>query len=112
VANDPYDPGDLKKRLMDFVPKYGTFRRIFTEPDFQQIPGWRELIYDYLKGDDVPPLPFKRVVERYPEGARRVFKAALNRRRFNLKRDFPELMRRYKRNWLEKELVPTVVPFR
>ena len=97
---------------MFLLPEYGTFRRIFVEPDFQQIPGWRELIYDYLKEDDVPPLPFKRMVERYPEGARRVFKTALNRRRFNLKRDFPKLMRRYKQSWLEKEPVPTVIPFR
>jgi hypothetical protein len=97
---------------MFFLPEYGTFRRIFAEPDFQQIPYWRELIYDYLTEDSVPPLPFKRMVERYPEGARRVFKAALKRRKFNLKRDFPKLMRRYKRGWLEKEPVPTVIPFR
>ncbi len=97
---------------MFLLPEYGTFRRIFADPDFQQIPGWRELIYNYLKEDSIPPLPFKRMVERYPQGARRVFKAALNRRRFNLKRDFPKLMRRYKRNWLEKEPVPTVIPFR
>jgi hypothetical protein len=54
MAKDQYDPGDLKKRLMDFVM----------------------------------------------------------RRKFNLKQDFPKLMRRYKQNWLEKEPVPTVIPFR
>jgi hypothetical protein len=97
---------------MFLLPEYDTFRHIFAEPDFQQIPGWRELIYNYLKEESVPPLPFERMVERYPEGARRVFKAALRRRRFNLKRDFPKLMRRYKRSWLEKEPVPTVIPFR
>ena len=32
--------------------------------------------------------------------------------KYNLKRDFPKLMRRYKRNWLEKEPVSTVIPFR
>jgi hypothetical protein len=89
VANDPYDPGDLKKRLMDFVPEYGTFRRIFAELDFQQIPGWRELIYDYLKEDSVPPLPFKRMVERHPDGARRVFKAALKRQSSTSSEIFP-----------------------
>lgn len=97
---------------MFLLPEYGTFRHIFAESDFQQIPGWRELIYNYLKEESIPPLPFKRMVERYPEGARRVFKAVLKRRKFNLKRDFPKLMRRYKRSWLEKEPVPTVIPFR
>ena len=52
------------------------------------------------------------MVERYPEGARRVFQAALKKRSFNLKRDFPKLMRRYKQSWLEKQPVPTVIPFR
>jgi len=97
---------------MFLLPEYGTFRRIFADPDFQQIPGRCELIYNYLKEDSVPPLPFKRVVERYPEGAERVFKAVLRKRKFNLERDFPKLMRRYKRSWLEKEPVPTVIPFR
>jgi len=85
------------------LPKYGTFRRIFTEEDFESIPGYRQLIYDYLKEDSIPPLPFRRMVERYPEQAKRVFKAALHRRRFKLKRDFARLMRRYKRKWLERE---------
>jgi hypothetical protein len=97
---------------MFLLPEYGTFRRIFTEPDFQQIPGWRELVYKYLEEDSVPPLSFKRMVERYPEGARRVFQAALKRRKFSLERDFPKLMRRYKQSWLEKESAPTLIPFR
>ena len=83
--------------------RYGTFRRIFTEEDFESIPGYRQLIYDYLKEDSIPPLPFQRMVERYPEQAKKVFKAALHRRKFKLKRDFARLMRRYKRKWLERE---------
>lgn len=90
------------------LPEYGTFRRIFTEEDFQSIPGYRQLIYGYLEADTIPPLPFQRMVERHPGQAQRVFRAVLTKRRFSLKRDFPKLMRRYKRKWLERKPRPWV----
>jgi len=90
------------------LPDYGTFRRMFTEEDFQTIPGYRQLIYGYLEADTIPPLPFQRMVERHPEQAKRVFQAVLTKRRFSLKRDFPRLMRRYKRKWLERRPKPWV----
>ena len=90
------------------LPEYGTFRRIFTEEDFQSIPGYRQLIYGYLEADTIPPLPFQRMVERHPEQAQRVFRAVLTRRRFSLERDFPWLMRRYKRKWLSRKPKPWV----
>jgi hypothetical protein len=90
------------------LPDYGIFRRIFTEEDFQSIPDYRQLIYGYLEADTIPPLPFQRMVERHPKQAKRVFRAVLGRRRFSLKRDFPRLMRRYKREWLERKPKPWV----
>jgi len=90
------------------LPEYGTFRRIFTEENFQSIPGYRQLIYGYLEADTIPPLPFQRMVERHPEQAQRVFRAVLTRRRFSLERDFPWLMRRYKRKWLSRKPKPWV----
>jgi hypothetical protein len=90
------------------LPDYGTFRYIFTEEDFQSISGYRQLIYGYLEADTIPPLPFQRMVERHPEQAQRVFRAVLTKRRFSLERDFPRLMRRYKRKWLERKPRPWV----
>ena len=90
------------------LPDYGTFCRIFTEEDFQSIPGYRQLIYGYLEADTIPPLPFQRMVERHPEQAQRVFRAVLAKRRFSLKRNFSWLMRRYKRKWLERRPKPWV----
>jgi hypothetical protein len=90
------------------LPEYGTFRRIFTEENFQVIPGYRQLIYGYLKEDSIPPLPFQSMVERHPEQAQRVFQAVLTRRKFSLKQDFPKLMRRYKGNWLRRKPKPWV----
>ncbi|MFQ6057478.1 MAG: hypothetical protein ACE5MB_01185 [Anaerolineae bacterium] len=98
---------DLKEGFI-MLPEYGTFRRIFIEEDFQSIPGYRQLIYNYLKEDSIPPLPFQRMVERHPEQAKRVFQAVLRRRKFSLKRDFPRLMRRYKRKWLERGPKPWI----
>ena len=92
-----------RKEGVIMLPDYGTFRRIFTEEDFQAIPGYRQLIYDYLKEDAIPPIPFQRMVERYPEQAQRVFQAVLTRRKFSLKQDFPRLMRRYKGKWLGRK---------
>jgi hypothetical protein len=90
------------------LPDYGIFRRIFTEEDFRAIPDYRQLIYGYLEADTIPPLPFQRMVERHPKQAKRVFRAALGKRRFSLERDFPKLMRRYKRKWLERKPRPWV----
>jgi hypothetical protein len=98
---------DLKEGIF-MLPEYGIFRRIFTEENFQAIPGYRQLIYDYLKEDAIPPLPFERMVERYPEQAQRVFQAALTKRNFKLNRDFPKLMRRYKGKWLGHKPKPWV----
>lgn len=99
-----FDP----KEGVFMLPEYGTFRRIFTEENFQTIPGYRQLIYDYLKEDTIPPLPFERMVERYPEQAQRVFQAVLTKRKFKLNRDFPTLMRRYKGKWLGHKPKPWV----
>ena len=99
-----FDP----KEGIFMLPEYGTFRRIFTEVDFQAIPGYRQLIYNYLKEDTIPPIPFQRMVERHPEQAQRVFQAVLTKRKFSLKQDFPKLMRRYKGNWLRHKPEPWV----
>lgn len=92
------------------LPQYGDFRRLFTEEDFTQVPDYEGLFYEYLEDESVPPLPFQRMVERYPERAREVFATILGRRKFDLKRSFPRLMRRYKGYWLDRKSVPTIIP--
>jgi len=90
--------------------QYGNFRRLFTEEDFTQVPNYESLFYEYLEDESVPPLPFQRMVEHYPERARKVFAAILGKRKFNLERSFPKLMRRYKGHWLDRKPVPSVIP--
>jgi hypothetical protein len=95
---------------MFILSRYGYFRRLFLEEDFTRVPDYENLFYKYLEEQSIPPLPFHRAVERYPEQARKVFAAILGQRKFNLERSFPKLMRRYKGHWLDRKPEPTVIP--
>jgi hypothetical protein len=88
--------------------EYATFRRIFTEPDFETIPGYRELLENYLHADSISPIPFERMVARYPAQAEKVLQTISKKRHFRLKEDFPKMMRRYKPGWYGSEPVPSI----
>jgi len=93
-----------------FFLHYGRFREIFSREDFQEIPDYRQIVLGYLEDPNISSLPFQRMLERYPSQAVEVFKAVLKRKRFNLDKDFPLLLKRYKPMEQLTHLTPSTIP--
>ncbi|HHY94443.1 MAG TPA: hypothetical protein GX513_05470 [Firmicutes bacterium] len=64
----------------------------------------------YLWSETISPLPFRKVVERYPESAQVVFQESFTKKSWDNEKDFPALMRRYKAAFLKKQQTPSIVP--
>lgn len=101
-----YDP---MKGLIILI-KYGAFKEIFSNPNFQKIKGYKELIMHYLKDNSISPLPFRRMVARFPQNAQKVLQDVLGIPYFTIEKDFEKLMRKYKSRHMEKKSFPPVIP--
>jgi hypothetical protein len=100
---------DLTEGML-FLRRYGTFREIFSNPAFEEIPDYREVILGYLEDPNISSLPFRRMISAYPEQSVEVFKAVLKRKRFNLDKDVPKLMAKYKPMEALTRLTPGAIP--
>lgn len=86
------------------------FMETFKNPELIKDEEYKEAILGYLWSDTISPLPFRKMVERYPENARKVFAALFNKRKWSNEKDFPALMRKYKGSFLKEKPKPTVIP--
>ena len=101
-----FDETEGLKTYTDFK----LFMETFKNPDLIKDEEYKEVIMGYLWSDTISPLPFRKMVERYPENARKVFAALFNKRNWSNKKDFPALMRKYKGAFLKEKPKPTVFP--
>lgn len=99
-----------KTEGMVFLLRYGRFRDVFNQPDFRKNKQYRQIVTAYLEDPNISSLPFRRMVSRYPEQAQEVFKALLKRKRFDLKKDLPALIKRYKPMEELTHLTPSTIP--
>lgn len=63
---------------------------------------------DYLNDDSISPLAFRRLAERHPDGADRVFQALLRKPGFSWERDGENLLRRRKKSFFDREPTPSI----
>jgi hypothetical protein len=63
-----------------------------------------------LEEPSISPLPLRRLAERDPERASRVFQRVLNQPDFSWERDGEALLPRYKASYLERPVPPSVTP--
>ena len=82
----------------------------FKNPELIKDEECKEAILGYLWSDTISPLPFRKMVERYPENARKVFATLFKKRNWSNEKDFPALMRKYKGSFLKEKPKPTVIP--
>ncbi len=71
---------------------------------------YRELVTAYLRSDSLPPVLLRRVAERDPQRSSEVFRQLLKKPRFSWERDGEALLRRYKRQFFEREPMPSFTP--
>jgi hypothetical protein len=106
------DVGVLYDRVegLNFLPWYGIFIEIFKNENFQEIPGYKECVLNYLKSETISTLPFKKVLKKYPENTIVVLKDVLNKKKFELPEDFNKLMQKYKKSIILSSNEPSVIP--
>lgn len=96
---------------LNFYPGFESFVAPFKNPGLLDDEENREAITGYLESDSMSTLPFKRMVERYPENARQVFATLVNKPDWDNDKDFDELMKKHKEAFLKKVWLPTTLPF-
>ena len=69
---------------------------LFADPAGSKDRAGLNLLGDCLRADTVPPVVFRHLVQRNPEGAQAAFRALLGKSGFTWERDGEKLLRRYK----------------
>jgi hypothetical protein len=95
---------------LGFYPDFDLAREAFTQPRLLLRRRYREVLSGYLRGEGVSPVPIRRLVEMYPDGADGVFQTLLKRPGFRWSSDGEALLRRYKADWYAEPPLPRVVP--
>lgn len=95
---------------LNFYAELGRFLEVFAEPESFSAEERRDIVMRYLWSDSISPLPFRKVVERYPENARLVFREIFGRDAWDNERDLDSLMRKYKAGFLKRRPRPGVIP--
>ncbi len=75
------------------LPDFPRFKRIFTakDPD-QEVPGWRDLLWRYIKDADIPIVAFERVAEQTPKPLQKIMRLLLNDNSFSLEHLYAALL--------------------
>lgn len=94
---------------LNFYPDFHKFIAPFKDPVLIADEECQEVIMGYLWSDTISTLPFKRMVELYPQNASKVFAKLLNHEGWNNNKDFDKLMQKYKGLFLKKKSKPGVV---
>jgi hypothetical protein len=94
----------------NLFPDFGMIDETFASPDLTTNREHREAVRGYLESPGISPLPLRRLAERNPEQASRVFRQVLQQPDFDWERDGEALLRRNKARFFERPPLPGVVP--
>jgi hypothetical protein len=95
---------------LTFLAEFGLVEAVFDDPALLADRDHRRAVLGYLNDDSVSPLPFRRLGQRHPEKASRVFQRLLKKPTFSWDRDGESLMRRRKAWFFDKPVLPSVTP--
>jgi hypothetical protein len=66
------------------LPSYEEFRRVFQSEDPEaDVPGWRDLVWTYIRDPEIPLLAFESVAEDYGDRVEEVLRMLLNNPSFS-----------------------------
>ena len=100
-----------QKEGLSILPYYATFKEIFSNPNFKEIPGYKECVMYFLEDNTVSPLPFVKVTQEYPVNSVNVFEDVMDHPGFSIQEDFDELMETYKFDYLYNNKLSSTVVF-
>ena len=101
-----YDEVDGLNFLLDF----GRVEEAFANPDRLSDPRHRHTVLAYLEEPSISPRLLRRLAERDPERASRVFQRVLRQPTLSWDQDGEALLRRYKASYFEQPVLPSVTP--
>jgi hypothetical protein len=75
------------------LPDFNRFKSVFESknPD-KELPGWQELMWNYVKDPDIPIVAFERVAEQLPERVEAVMRKLLDDKDFSLEHLYAVLL--------------------
>lgn len=97
---------------LNFYSNFKIFMEVFEDSSLLINEEHKDIIIGYLRSDTISTLPFKKMVERYPENAARVFSHICNKQDWDNEKDFNNLMKKYKSSFLKRKPVPSFIPVR
>jgi hypothetical protein len=95
---------------LNFYANFGTVAEAFANPERAAERRYRQAVLEYLQEPSISPLPLRRLAERDPERASRLFQRVLRQPKFSWERDGEALLRRYKVDYFERPALPSVTP--
>lgn len=95
---------------LNFWPDYGLLEEAFANPDLVAGGPHRRIAVNYLDEPSLSPLALRRLAERDPDRASRVFAQVLKRPKFAWERDGDTLLRERKASYFERPPLPSVIP--
>lgn len=95
---------------LNFLAEFGLVEEAFDDPRLLADRDHRQAVLGYLNADSISPLPFRRLAQRDPEKASRVFQRLLKKPTFSWDRDGEALLRRRKAPFFNRPTLPSVAP--
>lgn len=95
---------------LHFLANFRCVEEVFANPERASDRRSRRAVLAYLKEPSIPPLALRRLAERDPKRASRVFQRVLKQPDFSWERDGEALLRHYKASYFERPALPCIVP--
>jgi hypothetical protein len=93
-----------------FYVDYALLVELFGDPALLIRRKYRETLSEYLRNEDISPVPIARLCAENPDNASRLFAKLLKNPRFSWDRDGEAVLRRYKKDWYDNPPLPRIVP--
>jgi hypothetical protein len=93
---------------LHFFPDFGLVEEAFARPEVGARGRHARVVRRYLESPGIAPLPLRRLAERDPENASRLFARLLRRPDFVWQRDGEALLRRHKARHFEQPTFPAI----
>jgi len=95
---------------LNFYPDFQLFMPPFSiDPGLMEGEDYRQALMGYLESYTISPLPFMKMVAKYPDNASEVFARLFDKQDWDNERDLDILVMNYKKKFLLKEPVPMFV---
>ncbi|MGP3963712.1 hypothetical protein ACTWPT_47890 [Nonomuraea sp. 3N208] len=95
---------------LGFYRDFDLAQEVFAEPALVIRQQYREVVTAYLRGEDVTPVPLRRLAAQDPGKAGEVFRRLLKKKDFSWERDGEALLRKHKPDWFASPRLPRVIP--